>query len=389
MIVANFCASLDHSANSRFTYLAEHLYQQNEVELVVSDFSHGNRKARNLDITKYPYKITMLHEPGYKKNISVQRFLSHRVWGKNVAKYIKNRKKPDIVYCAMPSLTVAAKVGKYCKENNIKFVIDIQDLWPESFLMAFNVPILSTVAMLPFKKVADTGYRCADEICGVSETSVKRARRVNNQARIHPVFLGTDCAFFDQNTREHAVTRNNDGEIWIAYCGSLSDSYDIPCLIDAVRILNRSNVKLFIMGDGYKKDAFMAYAKEKNVNAVFTGRLTYEKMCGMLCACDMTVNPITMGSAASIINKHADYAASGLPVINMQESSEYRKLVEDYEMGINCPNGCAEKVAEAMAMLIDHPDRRRTMGNNARKCAEEKFEREFTYKELYDCILEK
>lgn len=59
-------------------------------------------------------------------------------------------------------------------------------------------------------------------------------------------------------------------------------------------------------------------------------------MCGALVACDMAVNPIVGTSIASNINKHADYAASGKPVLNTQKSDEYRKLIDKYQMGFNC-----------------------------------------------------
>lgn len=62
-------------------------------------------------------------------------------------------------------------------------------------------------------------------------------------------------------------------------------------------------------------------------------------MCALIDSCDIVVNPITGGAAASIINKHADYAACGHPVVNSQEANEYRKLVEEYDMGLNCENG--------------------------------------------------
>ena len=100
--------------------------------------------------------------------------------------------------------------------------------------------------------------------------------------------------------------------------------------------LNMQNIKFIVMGDGPLKSEFEDYAREKNVNAEFLGRLEYEKMTGILCACDIAVNPIKAKSAGSIINKVADYAAAGLPVINTQECEEYRNLVENYKIGFNC-----------------------------------------------------
>ena len=109
-------------------------------------------------------------------------------------------------------------------------------------------------------------------------------------------------------------------------------------------------------------------------------------MCGVLSSCDIVVNPIVPNAAQSIINKHADYAASGLPVISTQECPEYRNLVETYKMGFNCRCGGAEDLAEKLALLINDPELRREMGQNARKCAQERFDRKITYQVLTKAI---
>ena len=114
--------------------------------------------------------------------------------------------------------------------------------------------------------------------------------------------------------------------------------------------------------------------------------MKYPQMCGLLAACDVTVNPIKGKSAASIINKHADYAASGLPVINTQESAEYRKLVADYNMGFNCENGDSTDMAEKLKMLLKNKELRQQMGENSRRCAEERFDRSNTYQKIMECL---
>ena len=109
----------------------------------------------------------------------------------------------------------------------------------------------------------------------------------------------------------------------------------------------------------------------------------------MLYACDIAVNPITHGAAGSIINKHADYVAAGLPIINTQESEEFRRLIDDFEMGINCENGNSKEVAQAIQKLIQDTGLRKKMGLNARKCAEQCFDRKTTYRNLTSIILDK
>lgn len=389
VIVADFCGMLDETANNRFLFIAKMLQQEHSVEIVTSDFCHA-KKTYFEDLSgRFPFQVTMLHEAAYTKNISLRRFYAHYIWGKNVKRYLNTRKKPDVVFCAVPTLTAAKETAKYCKKNHIKYVVDVQDLWPEAFQMIFKVPVLSDIVFLPFKLIADSAYRQADEVCAVSQTYVNRVLAVNKRCKEGCcVFLGTKLEEFDMHAQRYANSEEHD-DIWLAYCGSLGKSYDLECAIDAVSILNKQgyhNIKFWIMGDGALKEKFEAHAREKDVNAVFTGFMQYPQMCGMLASCDIAINPIVAGSAGTIINKHGDYAAAGIPVVNSQESQEYRTLIDTYGMGLNCINGDAADMAEKIKILIDNPELRKHMGNNARKCAEEKFDRKFTYQQIANKI---
>ena len=393
VIIANFCRNFLETDNGRFMYLCKELSKDNNVEIITNDFNHDMKKHKNPLKHNWPFTITFLHEPGYKKNISLQRFKSHHAWGKAVAKYLAERKRPDVVYCAVPPLTAPYEMAKFCEENNVRFIIDIQDLWPEAFQMVFNVPILSKVVFAPFKRRADKIYKSADVICAVSQEYVDRALSVNKKCnKGHAVFLGTSLETFDTDAEsaEPSLKKLNRDELWLGYCGSLAASYDIPCVISALKILKDQGKripKFIIMGDGARRAEFEKDVREAEVDVVFLGSLPYDQMCAQLVQCDMVVNPIVEGSAASIINKHGDYAASGLPVLNTQDSSEYRKLVDQYHMGFNCLNGNARDLAEKLQLLIDDKALRQKMGRNARQCAEEKFDRRNSYKELLEAIL--
>lgn len=391
VIVANFCMDFSEYENGRFTYLARLLSKEHNVELVTSRFSHAAKTHRKeADYRKDQYQVTLIDEPGYRKNISLRRFYSHYAWGKNVLKYLKNRKKPDVIYCAVPSFSGPAKIGKFCKKNGIKFVIDVNDIWPEAFKMVLNVPVVSDLIFLPLTVLANKVYRNADEICAVSQTYADRGMRKNKKCSSpHIVYLGTDLDTFDEGKAQKPMETKPEGEIWLGYCGSLGKSYDIPCVIRALELLKRPDVRLIVMGDGENRAAYQALAKEKGVNALFAGRLAYGPMCALLSQCDMTVNPITGGSAGSIINKHGDYAAVGLPVLNTQDSLEYRQLVDIYQMGLNCRNGDAADLAEKLQILLNDPELCKKMGENARRCAEERFDRRHTYPKLVRAVVGK
>lgn len=396
LFVTHFNQVPGEKGNSRFIYLANSFVQNNNsVEIITTSFSHRTKCQREVtedELKKLSYKLTMLYEPGYKKNVSLKRFYSHYILGKNLKKYLNRmEEKPDVIYCSVPSLDVAKQAAKYAKKNNIRFIIDVQDIWPEAFKMVFNVPILSNIIYFPMKKQADYIYKSADDIVAVSETYANRAAIVNKKYNKKlSVFLGTDLAYFDK-CRDENLVQYDDNKIRLAYIGTLGHSYDLTNVIDAIAMLKekgRENIKFVVMGDGPLKEKFENYAREKNIDCEFTGRLEYPKMVGILCSCDIAVNPISKGAAQSIINKVGDYAASGLPVINTQECKEYRDLVENYNMGYNCNNNDAIDLSDKIEELITNTEKMKELGKNNRKLAEEKFDRRTTYQEIIKLVEE-
>src|SRR5690625_2831666 len=97
--------STSSTGNCRFLDIAHRLTALGaSVEVVTSDFEHDSHTLRALPLPKTDFKITLVHEPGYTKNISVKRLLSQHVFGRNIAKFLQSRPTvPDLIYCATPS----------------------------------------------------------------------------------------------------------------------------------------------------------------------------------------------------------------------------------------------------------------------------------------------
>ena len=295
------------------------------VEVITSTFRHQSKKQRNLKYVETipsAYKVTLLYEPDYKKNVSIRRIYSHHSFAKNVRAYLNNRKKPDMIICSVPSLSVGSAVAKYTRTNKVPLIIDIQDLWPEAFKMAISTPVISDILFFPMMLQANHIYSSADVIMAVSSTYVKRGLSVNGHAVGFPLFIGSDSNLIRQSIQDIWIEKPED-EFWIGYVGALGYSYDIPSVIDAIKLLNDlgyHNIVFKIMGDGVLKERFQAYSKMQKIRCDFLGFLDYGTMMGTLMKCDIAVNPIVGKSVSSIINKVSDYAMAGIPVINTQDS---------------------------------------------------------------------
>lgn len=401
LIISHFLIFPWEKGNDRFLYLAEHIDNTHNVEIVGSVFAHAekrNHKNYKEHVDQLKYTLTLIDEPAYPKNVCLKRIRSHAVFAKNLNSYLKKRRKPDIVYCAVPSLDAAYVAATYCKRNNIPFIIDIQDLWPEAFQMVFDMPIISNIAFAPMKRKANRIYSAADEIIAVSRTYADRALCVNTKCKdAHVVYLGTDADRFDACAAVTDIDKMNDGtfineivcddKIRLAYAGTLGSSYDLTVVFDALKKSDEQTlgkVEFIVMGDGPRRKEFEASSCGLPVK--FCGALSYPEMIRVLSRCDIAICPIRKGAAQSIINKHMDYAMAGLPVINTQECEEYRQLISDYECGINCECENSADVASAIKRLTEDECLRKKMGERSRKMGEELFDRAKSYNIIVDVI---
>ena len=201
LLITNYWHFKVEKESSRYLFLAEMVSRETDLslEIVTSSFYHATKKQREYNndfLDSFKYKVSLINEPGYKKNISFRRLYSHNIFARNVLKYLKKREKPDLIYLVVPSLDVADKISKYANQHNIPLIVDIQDLWPEAFKMSIDIPVISDVLFYPMMKKANRIYSRADRILAVSNTYVQRGLRVNKKDHEGlSVYIGTDLKY--------------------------------------------------------------------------------------------------------------------------------------------------------------------------------------------------
>ena len=255
--------------------------------------------------------------------------------------------------------------------------------------MAINIPVVSDILFAPMMMQANKIYSRADKVMAVSDTYMKRGLSQNKKdTEGLAVFIGTDSSLVAEATAGKSIDKPSD-KFWVGYIGALGHSYDIKLVIDALKLLKDKgidNITFKIMGEGVLMEDFKQYASASDVDCDFSGFIEYGDMMTALGACDVAVNPIIGKSVSSIINKVSDYAMAGVPVINTQNSPEYRALIDEYKCGINCESGNAQSVADAIEKLYNDEQLRRSMGESSLLLGKEKFDRTVTYKNVINLI---
>ena len=346
---------------SRFSDLAgEFVKAGYELEVVCSSFYHmgkNRRDSKDERINNLPYKVHFIDEPGYSRNVSFSRVRSIRAFNKGVGNYLSKHEPVDIVYVPVPSCKTALIAKKWCNRVGAKLIIDIEDLWPESFQMILKPRWLCNFLTLPLKRQANRCYREADAIIGVSQTYVNRAlsvRKDKPQFVVAPI--GSDFEYVQSLRVNYGPRLKPKGRFWITYIGTLGSSYDIEMAMDAcesVYVAGHKEIVLNILGSGPDEEKLKEYAETLHVPVVFYGLLPYERMMEVLFESDLGLNPIVKGSVASLINKVGDYAVAGLPVLNSQDCDEYVCLLGDFRAGVSVPASDMRAFRDALLTLLN------------------------------------
>ncbi len=385
------------AGTSRFSYLASFLSKKGyKVDLIGSTFGHFDKALRDIDRLRamsLPYNLVFISEPGYKKNVDVRRIYSNYFLARNTLRYLKNNiKKYDLVYCVIPPNVLSAKVSRFCHENNVPCIIDVEDLWPEAMKMVFKLPIISNILFYPYRKDARTTYRYAKGVVGTSDEYTMRAFKERNQdIPMATVYVGCELENYDTGVTKYAdnIEKPKD-EFWVTYAGSIGASYDIKTLIDAAGIIlrqGRDNIKFYILGTGSLKEEMETYAKEKGCSSVtFEGYVEYQKMAAFLSKSDILINSYIKNAPQSIVTKVGDYLSSGRPMINTLGSEEFCRLVKEEGFGLNVEAENPQELADAIDKLYGDDALREEMGRNARSLAERKFDRKEAYMEVVRMI---
>lgn len=336
-IVAPYCSLPSEPYFNRFWYLAERLSQSHDVLLITSRFRHYDKSFRRHEdaaaTSNGRLHVKLLDEPGYRKNVSLARVASHRVFVRNLARWLHSPQaaEQDIVYSAYPLMATNLLLGKHKARLGYKLIVDVQDVWPESFSSV--VLFLKKVPhkLLPFASRANRAYRCADALIAVSQTYLDRAKEANPNVPGETVYIGTDFAAIAPPPRFRSKT------VRLFYLGTLSYSYDVETVCKGVRKLldDGENVELHIMGGGPDLEKLKQY---ENRAIKFYGYLPYSEMMSIAKACDIAVNAIHSHAMQSVTNKLSDYMALQKPILNSQTNAEVLGLLnllphENYRSG--------------------------------------------------------
>ena len=109
------------------------------VTVFESDFMHLKKMHRENPPKDYIYIPTL----PYKKNMSLGRLYSHKIFSKDVVRRLKQYSF-DLIYVLIPPNSLVRDLIEYKRRTRVKVIFDVIDLWPES------LPVKVSKDLFPF-----------------------------------------------------------------------------------------------------------------------------------------------------------------------------------------------------------------------------------------------
>ncbi len=314
-----------------------------DVTLWTSDFSHAHKaKRRLLHPQTQDFSLVLIETPAYRRNIGFRRILSHRAFARRWREQAEKETPPDVLIVSMPPLALGKAALAYCQARGMerpRFIVDIQDAWPETFER-----IVPRWMLAPLRRLAGQIYRGADAIVGVAARYVDLARSYGATSPMKIFRLGIDRSgggpIEDNRRHQEPGTR-------LVYAGNMGASYDLATVIEAVKRMD--GVTLDLAGTGPDEARLRGLAADC-ARIRFHGYLGETELRTMLEASDAAVIPMFDAACVGVPGKLADYTAAGLPVLNTLHG-ETERLLADYDAGFTYSTGDVAAFRAAVAKL--------------------------------------
>jgi colanic acid biosynthesis glycosyl transferase WcaI len=278
----------------------------------------------------------------------------------------------DVMWVHHPPLTIGVPALAISRARGIPFVLEIQDLWPETLGatgMVGSGRVLGRVG-----RAAAALYRRAAALVVISPGFKRNLVAKGVPAgKVHVIPNWADETVYRPVPRDAALARRwgMEGRFNLVFAGNLGPAQGLGTLLDAAeRLRDLPEVQIVIIGDGVDRQALEAGAGERGLgNVRFVPRQPAAAMPGFYALADALLVHLRRDPLFEITipSKTVAYLACGRPVL-CAVPGDAARAVEEAGAGLACPSEDPGALADAVRRLHALPPaERERMGEAARR----------------------
>lgn len=376
-IFNNYNMLPEHGALTRSYYFGKQLkIMGHEPVVFVGSHPHntdlqlirGKKKFRQYPDCEFPW--VLVRTCNYEGS-RLKRVYSMFEYYINLRKAVKHYGKPDAIIGSSAHPLAAIAAIKLSKKYGCKGIVEIRDLWPESFV-AYGI----IGEKNPLLKLLYAGekwiYKKADALIftmeGGKDYIVKKGwdKAHGGEVELSKVFHinnGVDLEEFNANQlrNDYQDSDLNNADIFkVIYTGSIRLANQVHELVEVAKILrdyHADKIKIFIWGAGDQCEKINRLIQEEGLtNIELKGRVAKAVIPQILSKSDLNVYLLAKTPLANYglsLNKSFEYFASGKPVIASCNSGY--SIIDKYSCGVCLDNFTPEAMANEIIRFSNMP----------------------------------
>lgn len=312
-----------------------------DVTWYSSTFMHNEKEfyalEETVEVRQEGYRMHLLQAGGYRRNISLARWLHHSRLARRLYPILKAQAGLDVVLCCIPILEVAAACLLFCKHRGIPLILDIQDPWPRTFVDYAPAPLRGLVRALlaPYFFGAARLFGQADSVVACSAGFLDWAQRMSHRSerrrRLDRV------VYHGAHNVKGLVSPDPmkpTGGLRSIYMGAFAGIYDLEpvAALAEAQAARGDDHHFFLVGQGGARYEKLRERLGGLPNVTFTGWIPREQAYALAQTCHLGWLPLAEGTEDFLPNKPFEYAALGLAVATSSQG-ESGRLVCDHGLG--------------------------------------------------------
>ena len=276
--------------------------------------------------------------------------------------------KFDVVIGSSPYPTTALAALIVCKLNRIPFILEIRDLWPESFIRIHGMSKYHPLVLF-FGAIEKILYHHSDYVVTLlngSETYIRASSPRVDQIALIP--NGFDFDFLKYVPKDNIKTR----KVFIfLYAGAIGLANDLEPIVRAFGKVSSimKGAELHIYGEGSEKSKLLSLLVQESINGVkFFLPVSKEKIYELYAGADSFVFPVLnspLYKYGMSQNKSFDYLALKKPILMTSNVDSRVNHVLQSGAAINVSPDDLEAIGQGFIRIFNMPEvERDAMGEN-------------------------
>ena len=350
-----------------------------KLHIICGAFLHGSKnkyaydknQKKNVNIDGIDVHILK----GVKYSSNIKRIFSMLIFMLRVIffKFPKDD-KPEIIYASSPHLFAALGALILAKKNKAKYILEIRDLWPETWVQMKIIKRNGIIHKF-FLKLEKYLYEKADSIIFLGENFSYILSLGIDKNKVYTVNNGVDLEEFDKNMM--SPIELDSEKFNITYTGSIGVANNLDELLDLAKLIDNNSIVFNIVGRGPLKEHLEnRVQKERISNIKFydpIDKILVPSLLRSSQALIILLLDIELYQVGISPNKLFEYFASSRPILF------YGNTVSDYvarsNSGISVPAGEILKLRDACLKLYNmSAEEREELGRNGRNYVEKNFD---------------